>query len=112
MGIQCPPGRVNLGLIGLLGSIGAGSLVWAMCAVFVARDPTQIVAAVGSLAISGIAGVSLFVVRVSRAGVAPTKVIVVSPRAPFASVEIGRGFVHAHIAVGASPPKLAVFIQG
>jgi choline-glycine betaine transporter len=99
-------------LIGLLGSIGAGSLVWAMCAVFVAHDPTQTVAAVGSLAISGIAGVSLFVVRVSRAGVDPTKVIVVSPRAPFASVELDRGFVHAHIAVGTSPPKLAIFTEG
>lgn len=112
MRLQCHPGRVNLGLIGLLSSIGAGSLVWAMCAVFVAHDPTQIVAAVGSLAISGIAGVALFVVRVSRTGVSPTRVIVVSPRAAFTSVEIDGEFVHAHIAVGASPPKLAVFIPG
>jgi hypothetical protein len=114
MRLQCPPWRVNIGLIGVLFSIGAGSLVWAMCAVFVAHDPTQIVAAVGSLAISGIAGVALFVVRVSRGpGAAPTKVIVVAPSAaPFASVEIDGGFVHAHIAVGTSPPKLAVFNQG
>lgn len=70
----------------LLGAIGAGSLVWAMCAVFVERDPTQIVAAVGLLAISGIAGTALFVIRLAR--VAPVGV--------------------AHLPVGASPPKVAV----
>lgn len=113
----------------MLGSLGAGSLVWAMCAVFVARDPTQIVAAVGSLAISGIAGVALFVLRVSRGtessdSAAGRTVVVVAARgaAPFSSVAIeGGGLVHAHLAVGlavglagglASPPKLAVFVIG
>jgi hypothetical protein len=47
----------------MLGSLGAGSLVWALCAVFVERDPTQVVAAVGCLAISGIAATALFVMR-------------------------------------------------
>ena len=72
----------------LLGAIGAGSLVWAMCAVFVERDPTQIVAAVGLLAISGIAGTAIFVIRLSR--VAPISVGARSDEAV------------------ASPPKLAV----
>lgn len=113
MRLHCPPGRarVNLGLIGVIGSIGAGSLVWAMCAVFVQHDPTQIVAAVGSLAISGIAGVALFVIRVSRSGIAPTKIVVAPRAAPFASVEIDGKLVDAHVAVGASPPKLAVFVD-
>jgi hypothetical protein len=114
----------KLGTLGLcsLGSLGAGSLVWAMCAVFVTRDPTQIVAAVGSLAISGVTGVALFVVRVSTGGgesVHPT-VPAISPTVVFvaaretgdlqASVAIDGGFVHAHLAVSASPPKLAVFV--
>ena len=54
--------RLHLGLV-MLGSLGAGSLVWALCAVFVERDPTQVVAAVGCLAISGIAATALFVMR-------------------------------------------------
>jgi len=145
-------GPLNLGRFGslsslglcVLGSLGAGSLVWAMCAVFVAHDPTQIVAAVGSLAISGIAGVALLVVRVTRgtpsdsarstvltglAGITgltgltgPTVVtVVVAARGvvPVSSVAIEGGCVHAHLAVGlagpvgpvgASPPKLAVFV--
>ena len=95
--------RLHLGLV-MLGSLGAGSLVWAFCAVFVERDPTQVVAAVGSLAISGIAATALFVMRLSR-------ITSVSPR----TADVGAqcvsidGVVHAHIAVGASPPKLAVF---
>jgi len=102
-------------------SLGAGSLVWAMCAVFVAHDPTQVVAAVGSLAISGIAGVALFVLRVSRGTGArvtgspdsPATVVVVAP-APLSSVAIEGGFFHAHLAfglaAGPSPPKLAIFV--
>ena len=119
-----PLGSLGLGLLCLL---GAGSLVWAMCAVFVAHDPAQIVAAVGSLGISGIAGVALFVLRVSRGtessdSAAGRTVVVVAARgaAPFSSVAIERGLVHAHLAVGlaasgasgASPPKLAVFVIG
>lgn len=80
--------------------------MWALSAVFVERDPTQIVAAVGSLAISGIATAALFVMHVSRTpSVAPRTVEV---GAHCASVAID-GILHAHIAVGASPPKLAVF---
>lgn len=94
--------------------------MWAMCAVFVAHDPAQIVAAVGSLGISGIAGVALFVLRVSRGtessdSAAGRTVVVVAARgaAPFSSVAIEGGLVHAHLAVGlASPPKLAVFVIG
>ena len=125
-----PLGSLGLGMLCLL---GAGSLVWAMCAVFVAHDPAQIVAAVGSLGISGIAGVALFVVRVSRGtessdSAAGRTVVVVAARgaAPFSSVAIEGGLVHAHLAVGlavglagglavpsgASPPKLAVFVIG
>ena len=118
-------GSLGLGMLGLL---GAGSLVWAMCAVFVAHDPAQIVAAIGSLGISGIAGVALFVLRVSRGtessdSAAGRTVVVVAARgaAPFSSVAIEGGLVHAHLAVGlavglagglASPPKLAVFVIG
>jgi hypothetical protein len=129
-------GPLNLGRFGslsslglcLLGSLGAGSLVWAMCAVFVARDPTQVVAAVGSLAISGIAGVALFVVRVSRgtgarvtgspdsapAGLtgltgltgATVVTVVVAARGavPLSSVAIEGSFFHAHLAVGLTGP--------
>ena len=124
--------------MGLLGLLGAGSLVWAMCAVFVAHDPAQIVAAVGSLGISGIAGVALFVCRLGRisrvtagSASAPTVVVVAPRRAREAReaahlvgcVAIEGGLVHAHLAVclavgpsgasgaiGASPPKLAVFV--
>jgi hypothetical protein len=87
----------------VLGSLGAGSLVWALCAVFVERDPTQVVAAVGSLAICGIAGAALFWIRQSR-------ITSVAPRTAddCTSVTVD-DIVHVHVAVGESPPKLAVF---
>ena len=84
-------------------ALGLGSAVWAMCAVFVSQDPTQIVAAVGFLALSAIAGTALFVLSVSRA------ILPVAARAPVATVAVDR-FVHAHIALGSSPPKLALFV--
>ena len=74
-----------------------------MCAVLVSHDPTQIVAAVGLLALSAIAGTALFVLSVSRA------ILPVADGAPVATVAVDR-LVHAHIALGSSPPKLALFV--
>lgn len=106
--------RIYVAFAATTGAAFVAGIVWAMCAIFVTHDQTQVVAGVGLLGLSAVAGTGAFLLSLRPATVPHqyhASVVHVRAAAERLSCELDCEYESVMIATGDDTPPKVVYVE-